>query len=163
MPYEYLDNPAAAGGRIHFRHRHTDDDPAEYVTPATLAAKGIAYAYVDATRVDEFEALNSLGQQLRADHAPYDPASPTGMNGWYRFMDDLETLGDREAGMIMVIDRAATLFTDPRSWGFNLISIWVLQLPRWQRRKAPCHLAFQMEADDAVRRIYGPGSGLLSH
>ena len=156
MPYENLDDPSAAGGRIHFRHREADDDPAGYVTPATLAAKGIAFAYVDATRVDEYEVLNSLGRQLRTDHPPYDPAPPVGMDGWFRFMDDLETMADRETGMVIVIDKAAALFADAQSWVFKLISVWVLQLPRWQRLKAPCHLAFQMEANDAVEQIYGP-------
>jgi len=127
-----------------------------------LAAKDIAFAYLNATHVDEYEALNSLGRQLRTDHPPYDPNPAKGMNGWFRFMDDLETLGDREAGMVIIIDSAANLFANPRSWGFKLIEMWVLQLPRWQNRKAPCHLAFQMEADPAVEAIYCVEKGRLS-
>lgn len=130
MPYEILDHPAAIGGRIAFRHNEPDDDPAEYVTPTILASQGIKFAYIDASKVTEVEALNSLGRQLQTDHPPYDPHPQKGMKGWYRFMDDLETLADREAGMVIVVDNAAPLFADPASWGFELITVWVLQLAR---------------------------------
>jgi hypothetical protein len=70
-------------------------------------------------------------------------------------MDDLETLGDRAAGMVIVVDNAAPLFADPSSWVFELITVWVLQLKRWQRREVPCHLAFQMDTDPAVASVYG--------
>ena len=155
VPYEFLDNPAAVGGRIHFRYRQDDDDPTLFVTPATLATKEITWAYVNGTEVDEYEALNSLGSQLRTDNPPYDPAPAQGMNGWYRFMDDLETLSEKRGGLVIIIDDAADLFADPQSWAFNLIEIWVQQLPGWQRRKLPCHLAFQMEADPCIGALYG--------
>jgi hypothetical protein len=155
MPYEYLDHPAPVGGRIVFRHNEPDDDPAEYVTPARLAAQGITFAYIDGSSVNEAEALNSLGRQLRTDNPPYDPHPAQGMKGWYRFMDDLETLGEREAGMVIVVDNAAPLFAKPGSWVFELITVWVLQLKRWQRRGVPCHLAFQMDTNPAVAAIYG--------
>lgn len=155
VPYEFLDNPAPVGGRVHFRHREDDDDPAIYVAPATLFEKGILWAYIDAAEVDEYQALNSLGLQLSTDHPPYDPSPPTGMSGWYRFMDDLETLSEREAGLVIIVDNASDLFVDARSWAFKLITIWVQQLPGWRRRSVPCHLAFQMEDDPSVKRLYG--------
>jgi hypothetical protein len=156
MPYETLDHPAPVGGRIAFRHNEPDDNPAEYVKPAGLAAQGIAFAYIDGSSVNEAEALNSLGHQLQTDNPPYDPHPSRGMKGWYRFMDDLETLGEREAGMVIVVDNAAQLFADPTSWVFELVTVWVLQLKRWQQRGVPCHLAFQMDTDPAVALIYGP-------
>ena len=119
MPYEFLDHPAPVGGRIHFRHNDVDDDPATYVTRATLAEKRIAFAYVDAATSSEYEALNSLGQQLSTDHPPYVPNPPAGMKGWYRFMDDLETMSAREAGMVIVVDNATHLFADTTSWGLS--------------------------------------------
>ena len=155
MPYEILDHPAPVGGRIAFRRNEPDDDPAAYVTPARLVARGIAFAYIDGGSLDEAAALSSLGCQLRTDNPPYDPHPSTGMNGWYRFMDDLETMSERVPGMVIVIDNAAPLFADPASWVFELITVWVLQLKGWQRRAAPCHLAFQMEPDAAVASIYG--------
>ena len=155
MPYEYLDNVAPIGGRVHFKSSSPDDDPDAYVTPARLAAQGIAFAYLDAASVTEYEALNSLAKQLRTDHPPYEPNPHNGMPGWYRFMDDLETLSFNEPGMIIIIDNAAGLFRDPASWVFQLLTIWVLQLPGWQRRGVPCHLAFQMEPDPTVKAIYG--------
>lgn len=155
MPYETLDHPAPVGGRIAFRRTEPDDNPADYVTPSRLAAQGIAIAYIDGSSVNEAEALNSLGRQLQTDNPPYDPHPPKGMKGWYRFMDDLEALGEREAGMVIVVDNAAPLFADPASWVYELITVWVLQLERWQRRRAPCHLAFQMDTDPAVASIYG--------
>lgn len=155
MAYEYLDHPAPVGGRIHFRHSNPDDDPAEYVSRPRLTEQGIAFAYVAADTVNEYEALNSLALQLGTDNPPYDPDPPAGMKGWLRFMDDLETLSEREAGMVIIIDKAAKLFADPASWGFELITSWVLQLPGWQRRKVPCHLVFQMDSDPAVKVIYG--------
>jgi hypothetical protein len=156
VPYEYLDHPAPVGGRVHFRHKEGDDDPASYVRPAKLASRGIAFAYIDASAVGEYEALNSLGRQLRTDHPPYEPNPPAGMKGWYRFMDDLETISEHEAGMVIIIDNAMGLFIDPKSWAFELITVWVLQLPGWQRRRLPCHLSFQMDPDPAVEAIYGP-------
>lgn len=155
MPYEIFDHSAPVGGRIAFRHSEPDDDPAEYVTPARLITQGIRFAYLDGSRLNEVEALNSLGRQLQTDHPPYDPLPAKGMKGWYRFMDDLETLAEREAGMVIVVDNAAPLFADPASWVFELITVWVLQLPRWQRRGVPCHLAFQMDKNSAVASTYG--------
>lgn len=38
---------------------------------------------------------------------------------------------------------------------FELITVWVLQLPEWQKRNHLCHLIFQMEQDHAVETIYG--------
>lgn len=154
MPYEYLDHPAPVGGRLVFRRNEPDDDPAEYVTPARLTTQGITFAYIDGSSVNEAEALNSLGCQLRTANLPYDPHPAQGMKGGYRLMDDLETLGDREAGMVIVVDNAAPLFADAESWVFELITVWVLQLNRWQRREAPCHLAFQMDTNPAVAAIY---------
>jgi hypothetical protein len=155
VPYEYLDHPALVGGRIHFRRTKPDDDPTQYVARARLVEQGIAFAYVQAETATETEALNSLGQQLGTDNPPYDPHPPAGMLGWYRFMDDLETLSEREGGMVIVVDRAANLFANPASWAFELITVWVLQLPGWQRRKLPCHLVFQMDPDPAVAAKYG--------
>lgn len=154
MAYEILDHPDL-GGRIHFRRADPGDDPSDYVGPEKLAERGIAWAYLDASKVNEYEALNSLGRQLRTDHLPYDPHPTAGMPGWYRFMDDLETLSQREAGMVIVVDSAASSFADPRSWAFELITVWVLQLPEWQKRNHPCHLIFQMDPDPAVETIYG--------
>jgi hypothetical protein len=155
MAYEYLDHPAPVGGRIAFRHNEPDNDPAEYVTPAKLAAQGITFAYIDGSGLNEAEALNSMGRQLQTDHPPYDPRPLQGMKGWLRFMDDLETLSEREAGMVIVVDNAGPLFADPVSWVFELITIWVQQLKHWQRRGVPCHLTFQMDADPAVSAVYG--------
>jgi hypothetical protein len=154
MAYEYLDHHHL-GRRIHFRRAGREDDPANYVLPEKLAEQGIACAYLNAANVSEYHALNSLGLQLRTDHPPYDPNPPAGMKGWYRFMDDLETLSQREAGMVIIVDWAAGLFADPQSWIFELITVWVLQLPGWQERNLPCHLIFQMESDPAVEAIYG--------
>ena len=153
MAYEYLDHPDL-GGRIHFRSG-ASGDPASYVGPEKLAERGIACAYLHGAGLSEYEALNSLGAQLRTDHPPYDPHPPAGALGWYRFMDDLETMSQREAGMVIIVDRAAKLFADPASWVFELITIWVLQLPGWQKRNRPCHLIFQMDHDPAVETIYG--------
>jgi hypothetical protein len=155
MAYEYLDHPGPVGGRVHFRRTKPDDDPTQYVSRARLMEQGIACAYVQARAVTETEALNSLGSQLGTDHPPYDPHASVGMLGWYRFMDDLETLSEREGGMVIVIDDAGDLFANPASWAFELITVWVLQLPAWQRRKLPCHLVFQMDPDPAVAATYG--------
>jgi hypothetical protein len=156
MTYEHLDRPDL-GGRIHFRYAEPGDVADRYLRPAKLAEQGIAFAYLDAAKVSEAEALNSLGQQLRTDHLPYDPNATAGMKAWYRFMDDLETLSQREAGMAIIVDMAARLFAEPRSWAFQLIEVWVLQLPGWQQRKRPCHLIFQMDPNPHVEAIYGRG------
>ncbi len=155
MAYEHLDHPATVGGRIHFRRSAPDDDPDVWLFPARLAEQGIRFAYIPADAVDEYEALNSLGRQLGTENPPYDPDPPAGTKGWYRFMDDLETVSQRDAGLVIIIDDAASLFANPASWVFELITVWVLQLPGWQRRKLPCHLVFQMVADPNVQAIYG--------
>lgn len=155
MAYEILDHPAPVGGRIAFRHNEPDDDSTEYVRPARLAAQGITFAYIDGSSVNEAEALNSLGRQLHTDNPPYDPHPLKGMKGWYRLMDDLETLSEHQAGMVIVINNAAPLFADPASWVFELITVWVLQLSGWKRRGVPCHLVFQMDTNPAVASIYG--------
>jgi hypothetical protein len=153
MPYEYLRRPEL-GARIHFRHAEPDDDPAKYISPDLLAEMRIGLAYVDAAVSRETEALNSLGVQLDTRHRPYDPNPPAGMKGWYSFMDDLCDLSEDRGGMVIVVDNAGGLFAEPTSWGFELITVWVLQLPGWQARKLPCHLIFQMSTDPAVAEIY---------
>ena len=65
MPYEIFDHPAPVGGRVAFRHTEPDDDPAEYVTPARLASQGIFFAYIDGSRVNEVQALNSWVSSLK--------------------------------------------------------------------------------------------------
>lgn len=155
MPYEHLHRPEL-GARIHFRQAKPDDDPAKYVSPALLAESSIALAYVNAAEAREPDALNSLAVQLDTQHRPYDPNPPAGMKGWYSFMDDLCDLSEERGGMVIIADNAGTLFVEPTSWAFELISVWVLQLPGWQARKRPCHLVFQMSSDPAVAEVYGP-------
>jgi hypothetical protein len=103
------------------------------------------------TKHSILSADNSELITRRMNHPP-----PAGMKGWYRFMDDLETISEHEADMVIIIDNAMGLFIDPKSWAFELITVWVLQLPGWQRRRLPCHLSFQMDPDPAVEAIYGP-------
>lgn len=158
MAYEILNHPAPVGGRVHFRRSEPEDEPSEYVSPMKLAQDGIAFAYVDGSKLSEEEALNSLGIQLRTENPPYEPHPPLGMKGWYRFMDDLETLSERAGGLVIIVDNAAPLFANAASWVFELITIWVHQLAGWQRRRLPCHLVFQMEPDPSVQSTYGQGT-----
>jgi hypothetical protein len=157
MSYEYLDQ-GSLGHRVYFRVSEPSDDPSLYVRASALAQAGISLAYVNAARVDEREAINSLGLQLETDNPPYDPHSTRGAPGWWRFMDDLETLGSRAAGMIIIIDQAGTLFAQPSSWGFRLIEVWVCQLHMWKDATRPCRLIFQMTPDPAVAEHYGKAS-----
>jgi hypothetical protein len=124
------------------------------ITPQQLASRGIAFAYIDAGGTPEQAALTSLGFQLGTDHPPYDPKH----RGWLRFMDDLLGLSERAEGMAIVIDNASSLISgDPIgfSWGEDLIKWWTIALDHWVKKGRPCHLCFQMDANVAVRQVYG--------
>ena len=138
--------------RLEFRHAEADDDSSSWVTPERLAEADIAFAYVDASACPASEVLDVLAAQLRTDNPPYDISK----TGWMRFMDDLETLAYRRAGLVIVVDNAAGLFSDRRSWGFDLLKWWTMQIWHWAKQDRPCQLCFQMDNYSAVGQLYAP-------
>jgi hypothetical protein len=137
--------------RMEFRRIETDDDPMEWVLPAELALKNIAFAYVDATSCKAQDVPNIIGAQLGTEHPPYDIREL----GWLRLTDDMESLAHGRAGMVIIVDNAAEVLSDTASWAFDLIRWWTMQLWHWAEQKRPCHLCFQLEHVPEVRRIYG--------
>lgn len=136
--------------RMDFRYAEPDDDPSLWVTPGQLAEGKIAFGYVDASLCLTSDVINVLADQLKTDHPRYSMAE----RGWLRFMDDLETLAHQRAGLVIVVDNAADLFSDRSSWGFELLKWWTMQIWHWAKQDKPCQLCFQMDASSAVKQIY---------
>lgn len=137
--------------RMEFRRIQADDDPTMWVLPTELALKNIAFAYVDAGRCEAENVPNIIGAQLGTEHPPYDIREL----GWLRLTDDLESLACGRAGMVIIVDNAAKVLSDPASWAFDLIRWWTMQLWHWVEQQHPCHLCFQLDHAPEVRLIYG--------
>jgi hypothetical protein len=97
---------------------------------------------------------NAIAAQLKLEHAPYAPREPGKIEEWVPFLDDLIGLSDRVSGISIIIDNADVWLSTDKKTLFKLMEAFQIQLHHWQEKKKPCHLFFQMEKNDLVRRIF---------
>jgi hypothetical protein len=93
-----------------------------------------------------------LGKALQLQHAPY------GRLPWIPFLDDLITLAHRYRGLVIVVDHADSLLRERPDDMFDLIEAFLTQFHHWYDQKKPCHLCFQIERNDSVRRVFARGA-----
>jgi hypothetical protein len=98
--------------------------------------------------------INAIAQQLKLEHAPYAPREPGQIEEWVPFLDDLIGLSDRVNGILIIVDNADVWLSTDKKTLFKLMEAFQIQLHHWQEKKRPCHLFFQMEKNDLVRRIF---------
>jgi len=136
----------------------TQIDDLEHALVPELRTAGIQLAYVDYLEMASYRraanvVMNTIAQKLKLDHPPYDP-NPGPVEEWVRFCDDLITLAYRENGILIIVDNADVWLSTDKKTLFRLIEAFQIQLHHWQEKKKPCHLFFQMEKNDLVRRIF---------
>jgi hypothetical protein len=141
---------------VHFVYRD-EVDGEDLSLAKELAAKQITHVYVD---YDEFKCgsqhlVNVIAGLLKLEHAPYRwPTAPTEVSVWVEFLDDLITLSYQEHGIIIVIDNADGLLAADSKTMFKLIEAFLVQVHHWLEKKKPCHLCFQMEKNEVVKRLF---------
>lgn len=137
---------------IHFVNtREFDQSVGEVVEAAVkTGVKLVHWDYLDGGGTSTTIA-DPLGRALQLQHAPYG-GSP--LSSWVPFLDDLITLAYRYPGLVIVIDHANILLRERPDDMFDLIEAFLTVFHHWYDQKKPCHLCFQMEQNDSVRRVF---------
>ena len=119
-----------------------------------LRVRQIRVVYLDSARyVDrKWEIPNVIGYAAGTDHPPYDEENE---QNWVRWSDDLLSLGNRSAGLVIILDNAAPLFSADRKFMTNLLENFLHGQRSWFKRDAPYHLCFQMAPCPAVKAVFG--------
>jgi hypothetical protein len=121
-------------------------------------SKGVKFVYWD--YLDGGSAsvtiADPLGSTLQLDHAPY--GGRAGLSPWLRFSDDLIALAYRYPGLVIVVDHADILLRERPDEMCELIEAFLHVFHHWYDQKKPCHLCFQMEQDDSVRKLFVRGA-----
>jgi hypothetical protein len=122
-----------------------------------LDAQRVRRIYLDYDKIKSGKEhiANAIAYALNLQHAPYRlPTKSTEIDVWVPFLDDLISLSQHEAGVVIVIDRADVLLTSDSKVMFRLIEAFLVQFHHWFEKKKPCHLCFQMEKNELVREIF---------
>jgi hypothetical protein len=149
--YQGLDLPLTRC--VHFVRTQEFDRPLEQAVEAAVG-KGVKFAYWDYLDGGSASATiaDPLGRALELAHAPYGTWLP-----WTKFLDDLITLS-RYPGLVIVVDHADILLRERPDDMFDLIEAFLIPFHHWYDKKKPCHLCFQMEQNDSVRRAFVRGA-----
>jgi hypothetical protein len=129
---------------------NTQVDDLEHALTDQLRSTGIKTAYVDYLEIpprrEHIESV--IGRLLGLARAPYAPQD------WTTFSEDIAALAQRETGLAIVIDNAEPFLSTDKKTMLKLIEAFQTQLVHWLEQGKPCHLFFQMEKNDLVRRIF---------
>jgi hypothetical protein len=139
----------SSSNAVHFLD-NTQVDDLEHALTDQLRSTGIRTAYVDYLEVTprRENIASVIGRLLGLSRAPYPP------QGWTAFSEDLGALAEREPGIAIVVDNAEPFLSTDKKTMLKLIEAFQTQLTHWLERGKPCHLFFQMEKNDLVRRIF---------
>jgi hypothetical protein len=134
---------------VRFVRNHEIDGSEGRIVEAALK-EGVKFVYWDYLdgRGESVTIADPLGRALELDHAPY------GKFPWVPFLDDLITLAYRLRGLVIIVDHADGLLRERPDDLFNLIEAFLIQFHHWYDQKKPCHLCFQMEENQFVRRLF---------
>ncbi len=119
--------------------------------------RGVKYVYWDYLDGEGTSTTiaDPLGRTLQLEHAPY--GGRGGLSPWIGFLDDLISLSYRYPGLVIVVDHADSLLRERPDEMFDLVEAFLTQFHHWYDQKKPCHLCFQMEPNDSIRRIFFGG------
>jgi hypothetical protein len=134
---------------VHFvKNREIDGSEGRVVEAAIKeGVKCVYWNYVDGGS-GSITIADPLGIALKLEHAPY------GRLPWIPFLDDLITLAHRYRGLVIILDRADILLHERPDDMFDLIEAFLIQFHHWYDQKKPCHLCFQMEENQSIRRLF---------
>ncbi len=145
----------SAGRSVHFIDEEpTTEDLRELAEE--LRVKQVHVVYLDCARYMEktWEIPNVIGYAAETDHPPYDEKHEP---NWVRWWDDLLSLGNRSAGLAIILDNASPMFNAERKFMTNLLENFLHGQRSWLKRDAPYHLCFQMVPCPAVKAVFGGG------
>jgi hypothetical protein len=155
--YNFVSRPFSAC--VHFVYADETDESVVEVAEI-LKRAGIVWAYVDYLDLQRRDELleNAIATSLKLENAPYGPRrSAYEPVAWVPFADDLATLSHNVNGAVIILDHADVLLADNSRIMFALIENFLLQFHHWSEKKKPCHLVFQMEPNEWVKRAFAPG------
>ena len=143
---------------IHFVYADQVDDSDSAITDE-LRKSNVKWVYVDYLDVKHSDQhiADVIAYLLKLQHAPYGPrTSPYQPKIWVPFLDDLVGLSrqEHENGVAIIIDSADVFLAENGREFFELIEAFLIQFSDWFEKKKPCHLCFQMEKSEWVRRIF---------
>jgi hypothetical protein len=129
---------------------NTEVDDLEHALTDQLRSTGIKTAYVDYLELTprREHIASVIGRLLGLARAPY------AREDWTSLSEDLATLSQRATGLAIVIDNAEPFLSTDKKTMLKLIEAFQTQLTHWLNQGKPCHLFFQMEKNDLVRRIF---------
>ena len=139
----------SSSNAVHFLD-NTQVDDLEHALVNHLRSTGIKTAYVDYLEITprKEHIASVIGRLLGLARAPYPPQD------WTAFSEDLGALAPREAGLAIIVDNAEPFLSTDKKTMLKLIEAFQTQLTHWLKQGKPCHLFFQMEKNDLVRRIF---------
>jgi hypothetical protein len=152
--YGFLTQSVRVTRCVHFVvTRELDRDEEQLVEEAV--SKGVRFVYWDYLDGGSASATiaDPLGRALELAHVPYG-----GPLAWVQFEDDLIDLSVRYPGLVIVVDHADILLREKPYDMFELIEWFLHCFYHWYEKKKPCHLCFQMERNDSVRRLFVRGA-----
>jgi hypothetical protein len=119
-----------------------------------LRSAAVRCVYMDYRNIEngDLHIANTVARELNLQHAPYPPrTSPFQPEVWVPLLDDLITLSDHEKGIVLFVDSADLLLAENSRGMFRLIEAFLIQVHHWMEKNKPCHLCFQMEANDSLK------------
>jgi hypothetical protein len=147
----------ASSDCVHFVYADQIDD-SDAPIAEELKRADVRYVYVDyleVRRESDPYIGNAIAQALKLEHAPYRPrTSPHQSERWVPFLDDLITLSHHANGIAIIIDNADDLLAENSREMFGLIEAFLIQFHHWFEKQKPCHLCFQMEKSEWVKRFF---------
>jgi hypothetical protein len=143
---------------VHFIYNNETDELDLQILDK-LQKAGIEHVYVDYLAVKQ-SGEKIVGVMTRLLRLPITPGAlphkPGSMLPWVRVLDYLGVLSERQPGIAIIVDNAdAFLSDDPRTM-FTLVEAFMISFHHWLDKNKPCHLCFQMEKNDLVKRLFAP-------
>ncbi len=139
----------SSSNAVHFLD-NTQIDDLEHALVNHLHSTRIKTAYVDYLEITprKEHIASVIGRLLGLARAPYPPQD------WTALSEDLAALAQRETGLAIIVDNADPFLSTDKKTMLKLIEAFQIQLTHWLKQGKPCHLFFQMEKNDLVRRIF---------
>ncbi len=101
---------------------------------------GIEIAYFDAKneKIDSYNLMNAVGNQLNLENRPYDEGH------WVRFLDDMITKSYNSSGVVILLDQVGFSLSKLDNELFDFIESMMIQLHHWMEQKKPFHICLQL-------------------
>jgi hypothetical protein len=151
----YWDVRRSSSNCVHFVFDGKLTEEEELVTE--LRASHVRWHYVDylSCKFRKEAVIDAIGRTAGLRNAPYHTDEEGGpRNVWLEFLDDLMSLAEESENLVIIIDNADAFLQDERETMFRLVETFLTQIEDWLREDKPCHLCFQMQRTERLRRIF---------